>query len=455
MRKIEIHNFGPIKHAVIEIKPLLVFIGEQASGKSTIAKLIYFFETIPTDFYLKYYQSQDAKFDMTSDLLIPIRNKFYDLFGSTKHLYIDFQIIYYYAEDKNLTLTLTQEKKLYAHFSKKFIAQNIVNELFKVKNDLIQLKNDLEGLEMRVNVAQRVALQELQLNKLHVFNDLIYSIFDNKHNDELFIIAGRNATVGYSETFEDLFQQHLEKQLTEQGKRIFSSKEQTIDETLMLYFMERVKRMKSWYRSYGDFDGMIHQSDNKDRLSLAYELVNQVLKGQYSSDSNFGEYIQHSDGSRVYLKDASSGQQEAIRILQDSFLCIFQNNKIFRIVEEPEVHLFPEAQKATIQLLVLMLNNNENNNLILTTHSPYTLTVINNLIFAAKIGKKNAKKVDDIISKELWLSTERVAAYILKNGVAENIIDNELGEIKAELIDEVSTEINNEYSRILDIKYDD
>lgn len=51
IKKIEIHNFGPIKDAVINIKPMLVIIGQQASGKSTIAKLIYFFETIQSDFF--------------------------------------------------------------------------------------------------------------------------------------------------------------------------------------------------------------------------------------------------------------------------------------------------------------------------------------------------------------------------------------------------------------------
>lgn len=46
MQKIIINNFGAIKYAEIEVKKILVLIGEQASGKSTIAKLIYFFKTI-------------------------------------------------------------------------------------------------------------------------------------------------------------------------------------------------------------------------------------------------------------------------------------------------------------------------------------------------------------------------------------------------------------------------
>ena len=46
MQKIIIKNFGAIEYAEIEIKKVLVLIGEQASGKSTIAKLIYFFKSL-------------------------------------------------------------------------------------------------------------------------------------------------------------------------------------------------------------------------------------------------------------------------------------------------------------------------------------------------------------------------------------------------------------------------
>src|ERR1700730_18192453 len=43
MQKLTIHHFGPIKDAEISLDRLFVLIGPQASGKSTIAKLVYFF----------------------------------------------------------------------------------------------------------------------------------------------------------------------------------------------------------------------------------------------------------------------------------------------------------------------------------------------------------------------------------------------------------------------------
>jgi predicted ATPase len=50
MQRIEIRNFGPIEHVDLDVKDFMVFIGPQASGKSTIAKVIYFFQSLREDF---------------------------------------------------------------------------------------------------------------------------------------------------------------------------------------------------------------------------------------------------------------------------------------------------------------------------------------------------------------------------------------------------------------------
>lgn len=109
MQKILIKNFGAIKDAEIEIKNFIVLIGEQASGKSTIAKLIYFFKSIGDGLFNQFYKSENDYLDMVSDLIFPIREKFYDFFGSTFHL-PDFEITYFYDFDRYLKLTLDLKK---------------------------------------------------------------------------------------------------------------------------------------------------------------------------------------------------------------------------------------------------------------------------------------------------------------------------------------------------------
>ena len=447
-QKLEIKNFGPVKKASIEIRPILIFIGQQASGKSTIAKLIYFFQSLSSEFFSRYYQSSSRKIDMREDLIFPIREKFYEFFGSTFHL-PDFEIVYHYDNNRKLTLSLTTEKKIKALFSDSFFTKKDFQELYGYKQILIQLKEELAQID---NIAQKVALDEQHRNYLYQLANKIDELFCNIHNDSLFILAGRNATIGYSETFENMLKQSIQRSIEEQGARAFESKEQTIDETLMLSFMQRVVKMRQTFINLGNFEGMIHNANSRlrSRLKLANKLIRKILHGQYSN-STFGERIVHPGQGYVYLKNASSGQQESIRILQDAFLSIYQQNKILRIVEEPETHLFPEAQKHTIQLLTLMLNSAPSGHLILTTHSPYTLTVINNLIYAAKVGAQHPEQVNSIIPKELWLPLNNVSAYMLQDGKASDIMDTELGEIKAELIDSISNIINQQYDQLLQL----
>lgn len=48
MQKILIRNNGPINDFEMEVNKFNILIGEQATGKSTVAKSIYFFHTIKT-----------------------------------------------------------------------------------------------------------------------------------------------------------------------------------------------------------------------------------------------------------------------------------------------------------------------------------------------------------------------------------------------------------------------
>ncbi|MBQ2800487.1 MAG: AAA family ATPase [Lachnospiraceae bacterium] len=48
MQKIAIKYLGPVKELEMDIKDFNVLIGEQATGKSTVAKAIYFFRIIKT-----------------------------------------------------------------------------------------------------------------------------------------------------------------------------------------------------------------------------------------------------------------------------------------------------------------------------------------------------------------------------------------------------------------------
>jgi predicted ATP-dependent endonuclease of OLD family len=466
MQKITIRNFGAIEYAEIEVKKILVLIGEQASGKSTIAKLIYFFKSLRDDLFSQIYKDTHKDyFDTPSDLIFPIRDKFYDFFGSTFHL-PDFEITFYYSveQDKYLTLTLNENKRLNSRFS-----ENLLNEDFKAS--ATQIKKLFQQNISTNNIYEQLAYEQNKMKYVQILSTLLNDFFETYQTDLLFVIAGRNATVSYSDFFEKNLFASVQRTLEENSKikensKKFQRKQQTIDETLMLKFMERVGRIKDTFKKFKNFTGIIENyEDDEERkvnLYLIKKRINNIIKGKYLLD-DWGEKIVFDTEKRkyVYLSNASSGQQESIRILQDIFLNILDDVKVLRIIEEPEAHLFPVAQKQLIELLALMVNHNADNQLIITTHSPYILTVFNNLLFANRVVTKNHDaevEVTKIIPKDCWLQSEDFSAYSLGNQsvsetthYCESIFNAEKGTIQQNYLDTVSEILGGDFQTLYSI----
>jgi hypothetical protein len=198
-------------------------------------------------------------------------------------------------------------------------------------------------------------------------------------------------------------------------------------------------------------------SPSNENIKLVLDGIKKILKGEYRFDK-LGEKIFYDKNNYVKLNFASSGQQEVLWILLLLFIIVLENQKVFIVIEEPEAHLYPEAQREMVYLIAFALNINENDNIvdqtknqaIITTHSPYILASFNNLIYADKVGRnKNCKEeISKIIPQNLWIKYENVFAGIVKDGKVREIIDDELKIIKHETIDKISHTINEEFDKL-------
>jgi predicted ATP-dependent endonuclease of OLD family len=122
---------------------------------------------------------------------------------------------------------------------------------------------------------------------------------------------------------------------------------------------------------------------------------------------NGDERIYTSPRKYTKIENASSGQQEA--------------------------HLFPESQMLIIQLISLLCQGN--NQILITTHSPYIVSTLNNMLYARKLSrdKFNEDKIEEInsvIRKDFWLNVQNTLIQFVQNGRITNLIDKE-----TELID--------------------
>jgi hypothetical protein len=157
---------------------------------------------------------------------------------------------------------------------------------------------------------------------------------------------------------------------------------------------------------------------------------------------------------RVRLADASSGQQEALPLLLTLGL-VFSGLESKRDVyfEEPEAHLFPTSQREIVELLAAAFNLAKDSvRFVLTTHSPYILTTFGNLLQAGQRYDAVAQpdeKLERIMPRVYALCPGDVAAYSLADGQARSIIDPETKLIEADIIDNVSMEIDEQFHRLL------
>ena len=427
MQKIEIRNFGPIKDLSLDIKDFMLFIGPQASGKSTIAKTIFFFKSLNDDlvkFFMELLEKNESLNSPIRAFEKVVRQKFLDYFGSSAPLK-GLNLHYVYTESIWMTITL-EEKHSYItpKFSPDFIKQvKLLSQKTNEFHESLEQSNvslfSSKDLIQRENAKQKF-ISEITKRCNEVFNE---------ERELIFIPAGRSLLATLSDQL-----QYIEPRRLDFLMRTFVNKINLLRPLFTKSLNELITARMVLTQSEIEFS----------KIRLAEKLIHKVLKGKYKFDQD-GEKIFIGDSNKyVKLNFASSGQQEALWILLLLFIVILEQQNVFIVIEEPEAHLFPEAQKE-ISALIALLSNMKQSQVIITTHSPYILASVNNLILAHKIGKRLPEKVTSRINKHLWINRDKIFAAMVQSGVVSEIIDPEFDIIQQEHVDSVSQIINEEF----------
>lgn len=443
MKHLSIHNFGPLREVELDIKDYGIFIGPQASGKSTIAKLIYYFLSLKEDIkqYIVEVIANGKKIiphNSEINIMKMHRAKFVQLFGTTKHM-TDFEISFTYNNDHAINLGL-KDKYVKINYSEQFKKE--LKIIFKKANNYININNN--SLTDK-DIYTQVLLHKQFLSEITAD---INRLTGNDDSTVIYVPACRSLLATLSDYIYRLI--HVP----------YSSEETTIPDSTLDYssksFIDRISALKEKFtQSLDDIikdKRKLSSQDTKiDSSSLdeIKKLIYLILKGEYRYSKN-EERLYYNEKQYVKLSLSSSGQQESVWILQLIFSLVLENTQTTLLIEEPEAHLYPEAQRDIVSLISLFSNIN-NNKVIITTHSPYILTSINNLIYAQKVGVKKNKEINDIISSKCWLDIDKINAYYVKNGSIDSIIDTELKLIQAERIDGISNILNDQFDKLMNI----
>lgn len=467
MQKIIIKNFRQIPYAEIEIKKFLLLIGEQASGKSTIAKLIYFFKSLKEDYFNMIYENAGKTNVKLEKILIQrIQNKFNIYFGYTSELDDNFEIIYYYNyignnSIQNRQLELFKSKTLQVKFNYEYFGE-IINNTKALANAL----NDFTIRQKSTSENNYIIIERIKTRFVNQLTDKVNSLFYDSYSP-MFFPAGRNITVSYPEQFQTLFFGNLFN--SHSPKNIAKS----VDLVLMKSFILHSKFLNDYFRGSNFETKIIDASKNKpfpDELLVFFKKhAEYILQGKYENIDGSESLIYDSNNQKsIPFNYASSGQQESIRIIQDLFYLLFENQKSFRIIEEPEAHLFPLAQKKLIELISLIVNKTQSQ-IVITTHSPYVLSILNNLLMYSIVINNNPKTTNNIEEhfgtqslkskkdEKINLSEVQVQAYTLdiknKENYCVSIIDKETKLIGVNYLDSVTEELNNDFNVLYHLNF--
>lgn len=123
--------------------------------------------------------------------------------------------------------------------------------------------------------------------------------------------------------------------------------------------------------------------------------------------------------------------EEAKQILIEQKLRTINYTSFVNIVEEPEQNLFPTSQKNILFALFKNTNKNENNKLILTTHSPYVINYLTLAIKAFslknKLSEEQIKQLNTIVPIHAAMDSNRVAVYQINNEGSVEELENYKG----------------------------
>lgn len=467
---LKVKNFGPLKDVEIDLtnKDLIVLIGPQASGKSTIAKLLGMFMnkklythndlTGLTDFRVdatfpsNYFEERTKNYienTLKEDWNLPWKNskqkiefKYHEAVfdytpQSSTYLQADENLIYFVDAYIKSTKELPESNRYWARLalSSEYLLNGIISSLsnLSVTSDGTLMNPHLDEKFKKIlgNDSFRQKIEAIKK---------ILSEVNLKDKDKAFVLQNK-----LSETWEYLLSEF--KFTLSSSEIVYIPAERAFFSILQdnKFGLNRQKLVLPNYLI--DFGAFFETSRSEDEIFIPFINVN------YKYESLQDKILKN--GIEIKLEQSSSGFQSAIpmAVVVDA-LSKKESPSIF-IIEEPELNLYPSTQKKLMEFLVEKCTKN-GNKLIITTHSPYILTALNNHITAHNVAKVRPELADEVASKmpkEQWLDCDKVGAYYVDNGTAENIMHKEHALIDYSKFDEIADELGETYDSLIEMEY--
>jgi predicted ATPase len=364
MSKIKIKNFGPIKGGLtendgwIDIKKFTVFIGDQGSGKSTVAKLISIFTWIE-----KALNRGDGNFNSQSDILKAIAWQ---------------RISSYHGEQCEIEYVGDQYRISYAYKSKFPIIEPLNTGKYEVPKIMYvpAERNFLSTIQGAFNVTGlpgplATFAEECKRAQYELDNNPI-------------VLPFRDFRYQY-DSFEDI--------------------SYVIGTDYKIDLLEASSGLHSLIPLYIVSRNLSYIVDEENDPANARINANQSVR-------------RNREISEIMLNKSLTSDEKSRRA--EEVYAKYHNKCFINIVEEPEQNLFPVSQKIILESLVEFNNKSTGNKLIITTHSPYIINYISLAVKAFKVqrnllahGKAVAAAIGEIVPLQSLINPDDLVIYEL------------------------------------------
>ncbi|WP_295168168.1 ATP-binding protein [uncultured Brevundimonas sp.] len=412
MTLLSVEDFACIKRAELRPSQFTVLIGPQASGKSVLAKLLHFFNEQITR-QLELAQAVMPSVHLQAEIEHSFARQFpRSAWGSGK-----FRIHYQsgpfeitVAADRRSRSELRVElnRPLIEFYEQALHAFTFARE---------QIKPSEEG---RPTILQFETFWPIQNRFLSDRREIMGTDY---LRSQLFVPAGRAFFTTLGKTAMTLGSDVVSDSITQRFGRLITSLR---DDTYPL-----AGEVRDFSRAGG------------------------ILGGEIVRDSE-REMLRSPDGRLIPLNLMSSGQQEFYPLAVALNYAALMADGMQVFIEEPEAHLFPTAQAELIDLLVDTVTLSRGSmRMLITTHSPYCLSKINNLLKAGALANERpelAADVEAVVPRNRWLSEDNLTAYGIVDGVLQPLLADD-GLIDSDYLDQISSHLAGDFGQLLDVEY--
>lgn len=390
-----IKHFGTIKGIDFEVNKINIIIGDQCSGKSTIAKVLSFCQ------WAEKRRIIDGKFNYT------IQNDFQKFHRIGDEYFVEDTYIEYQSDA--VKISFGKSKK---------ISFTIIDEAKYYKSKNIYVPAERNFATTIPNLGRYNETRDNIMNLLYDWNDAKKQYVTTKN------ILNIGTSFSYNEE-EDEEYIHFESQdgkETRMPLRFASSGLQSGIPLVLLF----------------DYLTGIFYEKEKVLSPFERELVNRIVKEELES-------------KEILTESGKIDLEKLNKKIEQKWKHIGKYHFSKLIIEEPEQNLYPETQKELIYHFLKILNDSKlEHQLFITTHSPFILYSLNNCMMGYLVkSKMPEKEQNELPSRSAWMNPDLVSVWQLENGEFKDLKEEDTKVIGSHSFDEIMNKVMSEYFEML------